>query len=460
MGRLSEHRVSQAQQQTLFRRYQYNRSGNLTQVEDNLRGLTQYQYDPLDRLTSVRGSVSETFAHDPAGNLIQDQLSNVEGNRLLFQGDCHYQYDEFGNLIQEARGTNQSLVTTYEYDGQHRLTRVEKHDGTIAEYQYDAFGRRIQKAVTDKTGHQKTTEFLWQGDKLLAESGDSHYQTYLYEYGSFKPLALITGEGAANATPYFYHLDQIGTPLEITDATGQVAWSVDYHSYGNVAYQRKAEIVSPLRFQGQYYDEETGLHYNRHRYYSPNTGRFITVDPIGLAGGLNNYQYVKNPTGWIDPLGLMSVPGDCPGKSPKYTDNASKLGTIEGEYSAINPGPLDDGIAGTFSGGRYKVVSLKEDTILYRAGTESNPYGQFFSVEPPISEIQTRIDKAVLPVWPGGGKSPIDTAFELKIPAGTKVYVGEVGSQSKAFIGGTEQIVVLQPWALEGVEVMGSKALK
>jgi hypothetical protein len=159
-------------------------------------------------------------------------------------------------------------------------------------------------------------------------------------------------------------------------------------------------------------------------------------------------------------LGLSQKPCCGLGKSSKYTDNSSKLGETEGEYSAITPGPLDDGIAGSFSGGRYKVVSLKEDTILYRAGTESNPYGQFFSVEPPISEIQTRIDKAVLPVWPGGGKSPIDTVFELKIPAGTKVYVGEVGSQSTAFIGGTEQIVVLQPWALDGVEVMGSKALK
>ncbi|WP_235862891.1 RHS repeat-associated core domain-containing protein [Vibrio ruber] len=147
----------------------------------------------------------------------------------------------------------------------------------------------------------------------LGRLGEHHYQTYLYEYGSFKPLALVTGEGADNATPYFYHLDQIGTPLEITDATGAVAWSVDYHSYGNVAYQRKAEIVSPLRFQGQYYDAETGLHYNRHRYYSPSTGRFITPDPIGLAGGLNNYQYVKNPTGWIDPLGLTQCVGSCPG---------------------------------------------------------------------------------------------------------------------------------------------------
>ncbi|WP_201798461.1 RHS repeat-associated core domain-containing protein, partial [Photobacterium kishitanii] len=61
----------------------------------------------------------------------------------------------------------------------------------------------------------------------------------------------------------------------------------------------------------QYYDSETGLHYNRHRYYSPKTGRFTTIDPIGLAGGLNNYQYVPNPLNWLDPLGLVSVPDNC-----------------------------------------------------------------------------------------------------------------------------------------------------
>ncbi|WP_281172935.1 RHS repeat-associated core domain-containing protein, partial [Vibrio rhizosphaerae] len=86
----------------------------------------------------------------------------------------------------------------------------------------------------------------------------------------------------------------------------------------------KAEIVSPLRFQGQYYDAETGLHYNRHRYYSPSTGRFITPDPIGLAGGLNNYQYVKNPTGWIDPLGLSQKP--CCGPGVSYAPRKFKDG--------------------------------------------------------------------------------------------------------------------------------------
>nr|WP_238481504.1 RHS repeat-associated core domain-containing protein [Motilimonas sp. E26] len=70
------------------------------------------------------------------------------------------------------------------------------------------------------------------------------------------------------------------------------------------------QVHSPLRFQGQYYDAETGLHYNRHRYYNPNTAAFLTLDPIGLAGGLNNYQYVPNPTGWVDPLGLAVRKGD------------------------------------------------------------------------------------------------------------------------------------------------------
>nr|WP_285409091.1 RHS repeat-associated core domain-containing protein [Pseudomonas sp. FR229a] len=86
-------------------------------------------------------------------------------------------------------------------------------------------------------------------------------------------------------------------------------WSAKYRAYGNLAALDVSEIDNPLRFQGQYFDAETGLHYNRHRYYNPGTGRFLTPDPIKLAGGLNSYQYVPNPTGWVDPLGLNTCPG-------------------------------------------------------------------------------------------------------------------------------------------------------
>jgi RHS repeat-associated protein len=66
-------------------------------------------------------------------------------------------------------------------------------------------------------------------------------------------------------------------------------------------------VVNPIRFQGQYHDHETGLHYNRYRYYDPGVGRFISKDPIGYAGGLNLYAYAPNPIGWVDPLGLTST---------------------------------------------------------------------------------------------------------------------------------------------------------
>ena len=139
------------------------------------------------------------------------------------------------------------------------------------------------------------------------------YRSYVYEPGTFKPMALLKGHGTTNEV-YYYQLDHLGTPQELTDAGGKIVWSAYYRAYGNVIKFDISEISNPLRFKGQYYDEESGLHYNRHRYYNPNTGRYLTPDPIKLAGGLNSYQYVPNPTGWVDPLGLMSVEGDCPGE--------------------------------------------------------------------------------------------------------------------------------------------------
>ncbi|MDD1796275.1 RHS domain-containing protein [Enterovibrio sp. ZSDZ42] len=303
----------------ILRNYQYGADGNLIEVADSRFGTVFYDYDPLSRLQKTRGVVEESFAHDPAGNLLDQVIGaeagkkpfDVEGNQLKFHGDSHYEYDEFGRLITEKRGKDQRLVTNYDYDCQHRLVKASLPDGSFAHYKYDAFGRRIEKKVTDKLGTEKTTEFVWQGDTLIAETSSEHYQTYVYDPGTFKPMAMLSGEGA-DCGVYHYHLDQIGTPTDITDLHGKSVWSVQYRAYGNVLRKHVEEISSPLRFQGQYFDEETGLHYNRHRYYSPSTGRFVTADPIGLAGGLNNYQYVPNPTGWIDPLGLVNKKTVCP----------------------------------------------------------------------------------------------------------------------------------------------------
>ena len=98
---------------------------------------------------------------------------------------------------------------------------------------------------------------------------------------------------------YHYHLDHLGTPRELTNNKGDIVWKARYKTWGNVALKECEEIENNIRFQGQYFDEETGLHYNRHRYYNPDTGQFISQDPIGLLGGVNNYQYAPNKDWYI-----------------------------------------------------------------------------------------------------------------------------------------------------------------
>ncbi|MVF14985.1 hypothetical protein FT643_22945, partial [Ketobacter sp. MCCC 1A13808] len=155
--------------------------------------------------------------------------------------------------------------------------------------------------------------FVWNGDVLLSEKRGHKEKLYLYEPNSFKPLAFVE-----NNQCYFYHLDHLGTPQEMTDWEGQVVWSARYKVYGNVIRKDVEQVENNLRFQGQYWDEETGLHYNRFRYYDPGTGQFTQQDPIGLLGGVNNYQYAANPVGWVDPLGLVCEEGnDSKSTKPK-----------------------------------------------------------------------------------------------------------------------------------------------
>ena len=310
-GRLVSQRVDRKEGPVFMRRYHYDDSGNLARLEDTRRGTRSYHYDPLDRLTSVRGELAEYFVHDPAGNLLaQSGLRGdprdvqVQANRLLMHGDCHYSYDRFGNQASERRGHGQQLVTHYQYDSQHRLASVQLPDGRQARYRYDAFGRRVSKDV-DGT----ETAFIWQGERLLAEHSQGRWRSYVYEPGSFRPMVMLLRDGDTSVEALHYHLDHLGTPQELTAVNGRIRWSARYRAYGHVLRLDVDHVDNPLRFQGQYYDEETGLHYNRHRYYNPQTGRYLTPDPIGLAGGVNGYLYGVNPTGWVDPLGLEAC---CP----------------------------------------------------------------------------------------------------------------------------------------------------
>jgi RHS repeat-associated protein len=361
-GRLKAHAVSQHPQSLYRRDYAYSANGNLDTLADTRHGQRNYQYDPLNRLIRVRHSRDqqpESFAHDPAGNLLMQDRPGpaaVKGNRLLMQGDRHFDYDAFGNLIRERRGTGQKLVTEYHYDCQHRLISATLPNGTCATYRYDAFGRRIRKTVDGKT-----TEFFWQGDQLIAEHSQDHHRSYLYEPGTFRPLAMLDGKGPRQACPFYYQLDHLGTPQELTDYSGDIIWAAQYTAYGRLTRLNRDThqvLDQPLRFQGQYFDAETGLHYNRHRYYNPDLGRYLTPDPSGLAGGLNGYQYTRNPTGWVDPLGLNECPGGDGCKRPAFgeEDPASKVAIKNREPQLPKP--------------------KKEDDFLYR-GDEREPHDVF-----------------------------------------------------------------------------------
>jgi RHS repeat-associated protein len=122
-----------------------------------------------------------------------------------------------------------------------------------------------------------------------------------YIYLEEELLAMVRPNGAI----YYFHNDHLGTPRVLTNETGTPAWKASYSPFG-LAQILLHTVENPFRFQGQYYDAETGYHYNYHRYYDPKTGRYLTPDPIGLAGGINPYVYVQNdPVNWIDPYGLF-----------------------------------------------------------------------------------------------------------------------------------------------------------
>jgi RHS repeat-associated protein len=162
----------------------------------------------------------------------------------------------------------------------------------VSTYAYDAFNRRLSKTVDGKL-----LEFVWRGNQLVAETdGKGYWQSYLYEPGSYRPMALVVGEPSRDPKDkspaiYWYQNDHLGTPHELTDGNGNSVWKGRFSAFGQMREEWLVEDASainqPLRFQGQYADKESGLYYNLNRYYDPELARYLTQDPIGLLGGFN-----------------------------------------------------------------------------------------------------------------------------------------------------------------------------
>ncbi|ENV32716.1 RHS repeat-associated core domain-containing protein [Acinetobacter gerneri] len=416
---------AQTQTKALLKRlYHYDKAGQLTDIHDKRRGHIEYKYDPVGRLLQANSALGqETFAFDPASNIINPNKTNqyqkqdtyyepthkhgynsLVGNVVKDYFDQKYQYDDYGQLIRQMDGGH---IQYFEWDALGRLIK-SKNDKAETHYRYDPFGRRIEKSKQDSINrnYTETTQYGWDGDTLAFESTHQYTKHYVYEIGSFIPLIQASYRQQINQhqTPtwdngydidkdplwqttqkaekfdrvWFYHCDHLGTPQEMTDQTGAIVWSAEYKAWGECKAKTLVKrdiwdseiITNNIRFQGQYYDQETGLHYNRYRYYSPYVGRFISKDPIGLLGGYNDYQYAPNPTGWIDSLGLNK---NCPLKCPAGTIDPSTVHfmqssaknqtgdyTVLGNAVSLKNGTLDANIlrAKVWKDGTGKVWTL------------------------------------------------------------------------------------------------------
>jgi RHS repeat-associated protein len=306
---------------TVEKAFRYDEAGELAETWDQRRGSTRFAHDPMGRLLAMvpEKARAEVFRYDERGNPYESHDGAEErgygpGNRLLRKGEWEYEWDAEGRLREKRRGAEK---WRYVWDGAGLLKQVERPDGVRVELAYDPFARRVSKKVT-RNGASRSdrvavseTRFVWEGDVLVHEieararaSGDPvvEERTYWFKDDGFEPSAHREKGG------WFHYLnDSIGTPECLLAGDGSVACELLRTGWGKTEEAPGARAKTSIRFAGQYADPETGLHYNRFRYYDPETATFICADPIGIDGGLNEFGYVPDPNSWFDPFGLAAT---------------------------------------------------------------------------------------------------------------------------------------------------------
>lgn len=332
-------------------------------TRDETLGRFSYTYDPIGQLlTAIQPGLTEVFAFDSLGNLtdtlhgvnvhaptkisdpsrssaVHERDSPLQVQKLIKRYLNHtYIYNESGNLVRkyltQPRNAYANDDLRMTYDVENRLIDViHEQFKTVykAHYQYDAFNRRIAKHVTEKKWQNdqnteeasqtktKTTLFFWNDDVMVQELKFDKVITHLFEPDSFIPLGKFESIISTTEKPndlemeldfsplikiVFYNCDHLGSPKELITVDEGVVWRENTKAWGRKINANTYTFEQPLKFPGQYEDEETGLFYNRYRYYDPDLARYTTSDPVGLAGGLNQGIYAANPINWIDPLGL------------------------------------------------------------------------------------------------------------------------------------------------------------
>jgi len=251
----------------------------------------QYKYYADGSVWQISGVPTTTVNQEVTDSYQVSGTNQLDYSVTDTNPPVQYGYDYNGNTISDGS-------RTFTYDRHNRLISISQGTETLAEYAYDIQGRRVKK-----TAGGLTTCYVYDlNSNLIAETNGDGTPLKDYIYLGSEPVAMkVYG---AQAGIYYFINDHLGTPQKIVDSNGAMVWEAAYLPFGQ-AQVLVATITNNLRFPGQYFNAETGLHYNWHRYYDPTTGRYLSADPIGLDGGMNLYAYVGgDPINWIDPWGL------------------------------------------------------------------------------------------------------------------------------------------------------------
>lgn len=384
--------------------YQHDAMGHIVSRDDETGLVETYQYDPLGRLASGKdasGNVRESYTYSKAGDRLSKigsgQATGTYGyqtgtHRLTAIGNTARTYDANGNTTGESVSGE---TWAYGYDGRDRMTVVQRNGSTVASYTYNVFGERIAKTVTQPQAISERFVYNEQS-QLVAELGNTNRD---YIWLDELPVGVVDNTDS-NSTLNYVLADGLGTPRAIQDASGSSIWrwQIGLNSFGELPAISSSGYVYNLRFPGQYFDSETGLHYNVHRDYDPATGRYRQVDPIGHGGGQwSLYAYASsNPISYVDPTGLATtiiITSDygIGSHAALYTDHGFENGPFiydpAGSYPGANPNIDARGSGDLFTD---KDASLSAYTAFQRS-TGSNVTTYTFDTTP---DQEAAIEKA------------------------------------------------------------------
>ena len=369
-GRLSaQHLVGRDHATLNTRAYTYRADGYLTGLDDSLNGAHRFDLDGAGHVTQVTAANwNESYAYDAAGNQTTATwpsshpghdatgLRSYAGTTITRAGNTRYEHDAVGRITlrQKTRLSRKPDTWRYEWDAEDPMTAATTPDGTRWRYRYDPLGRRIAK---ERLGddHQtvvEETHFTWDGTTLCEQITNATELprpiVLTWDHQGLGPLAQTERILSADSSQHtvderFFAIvtNLIGAPTELVDETGSLAWHTRTTLWGTTTWARHSTAYTPLRFPGQYYDPETGLHHNHHRHYDPETARYLTPDPLGLAPAPNPSTYVHNPHTWCDPLGLAPA-GSCPPEHPAVDETRGRIG--DGSIVSEHPMTADEAL--------------------------------------------------------------------------------------------------------------------